>query len=94
MSSSLILTGVHMSSARLGVNFPSQLAIPRNLLNSDSEVGELMSTIALVFSGSALMPRTSMTWPRNVSLVFENSHFCGLNITLASSMRLRTDSRC
>ena len=30
-----------------------------------------MFTMAFVFSGSALIPSASMTWPRNVRLAFE-----------------------
>ena len=48
-------------SARLGMNFPSWLAIPMNLLSSDTEVGALIFLIASVFSGSALIPSASIT---------------------------------
>ena len=62
-------------SASFGVNFPSWLAIPRNRLSSGMLVGGFISTIGFVFSGSAVMPFASITWPRKVSLSFLNSHF-------------------
>ena len=48
--------------------------------------------IASVFSGSALIPSASMMWPRNVILVWLNSHFCGFRVAPASSICLRTAS--
>ena len=70
-----------------GVNFPSWLAIPRNLLISGTLVGGLISMIDFVFSGSAVIPCASITWQRKVSLFLLNSHFCGLRVTPAFSIR-------
>ena len=80
--------------AKLGINFPSLLAIPRNLLNSVVLVGVLIFTIASVLAGSVWILFASMTWLRNVSTVLLNSYLGGLSFPLVSWIRLMTASRC
>ena len=68
-------------SANFDVNFPSWLAIPINLLNSEIFLGCSMSETAVVLSGSALMPSLSMRCPRNFSFLIPNPHLSGLGVT-------------
>ena len=79
-----------MSSARFEDNFPSWLTIPMNRLNSGTLVGAAIFSIAMVFSGSTLITSSSMRCPRNLSLVFWNSHFAGFSVAPADWMRRST----
>ena len=71
-----------VNSAKLGVNFPSWLTMPINLLSSGTNVGGLIFVMASVFSGSARIPLLSMIWPINLRV---NSHFSGLSVALDAS---------
>ena len=55
-------------------------------------VGACISRIALVLSGSAQIPVSLITCPRNLTLVFPNSHFCAFKVTPAACMHFNTAS--
>ena len=82
-----------VSSASLGVNFPSWFTIPMNLRSAETDVGGCIFVIAAVLSGSAWIPLESMTCPRNLRLSLLNSHFCAFRVPPASSIRVRTATR-
>ena len=67
-------------SAMLDVNFPSWLAIPRNLRSSVQFVGLTNLRIADVFCRSGDTPYLSMRCPKKVRVVRLNSHFSLLSV--------------
>ena len=55
--------------------------MPRNLRRSETLWGAFILVMAEVFSGSARIPLTSTTWPRNLTDALPNSHLSGLRVT-------------
>ena len=81
-------------SASRGENLPRWLAIPSTLCTSVTDRGASMSTIAHVFSGSALIPLRSIMQPRYLIEIMLNSHFAGFYLTLAFSIERSAASKC
>lgn len=59
-------------------NLPSWLSMPMKHPSLDTLVGGFISVIAEVLSGSALIPSSSMMWPRNFGWLLLKTHFAGL----------------
>ena len=78
------------NSAMFGENLPSWFTIPRNLWSSETDFGVSICCMAAGLLGSAVMPLRSMTCPRNVRLVLQNSHFLLLSVMPAEDRRFGT----
>ena len=65
---------------------PSWLTMTMNLRSSITAVGAFISLTAAVYYGSARIPSWSMMCPRNLRLVFENSHFSGFKVAPDASI--------
>ena len=79
-----------VSSTRLWENFPNWFVMPMKRRSSEVLVGAFISTIVDIFSGSALIPFSSMMCPKNFSCFFLNSHLSGLRVAPADWIRLST----
>ena len=77
-------------AAMFGENLPSWFTIPRNLRSSETDFGVSICFMAAVLLGSAVMPLSSLTCPRNIRLVLQNSHFLLLSVKPAEERRFST----
>ena len=77
--------------ARFGENFPIWFTIPMNRRSSGTLAGVCIFRMAAVLSGSAVIPFSSTTCPRNFSLFCSNSHFSGFR---CHSCRLDAFQNC
>ena len=82
-------------SARFAENFPIiWFTIPMKRQNSNTFVGICIPRMAAVLSESAVIPYSSMTWPRNVSLFWLNVLISGFNAAPAPSIVNTLESCC
>ena len=65
--------------------------MPRNLWNSFLLVGNGISSMALIFVGSASTPRSEIKCPKKVTSVFSNWHFDRFNFKPCFRMEVKTN---
>ena len=81
-----------VSSARLGMYLLDWFKIPRNLHSSCISVGFALCFTADTLLGSGRIPSFPTSWPRNLTLALENSHFWQLDVTFSSWSLSKTAS--